>query len=87
MKELIWLKGREYKSYLDFEPFVARPDVTLVLLAIRWSSHSFGQVSSLCERHGKPLVRLPAGYGPNQVAQQVVAQAGKRLAKTTGTEG
>jgi hypothetical protein len=80
-KEVIWLRGKDYRSYLDFEPFVARPDVAVVVLAIRWSSHSFGEIRSLCERYGKPLVRLPGGYNPNQVAQQVVTQAGKRLAK------
>jgi hypothetical protein len=81
LKELIWLRGMDYASYRDFEPFVARPDVAVVLLAIRWSSHSFGEVRGVCERYAKPLVRLPAGYNPNQVAQQIVTQAGKRLVK------
>ena len=33
-----------------------------------------------CEAHGKPLVRLPAGYNPNQVAAQVLAQCSNQLA-------
>jgi hypothetical protein len=81
LKELIWLRGKDYRSYLDFQRFVARPDVALVMLAIRWSSHSFGQVGRLCDRYGKPLVRLSGGYNPNQVAQQIVNQAGIRLKK------
>jgi hypothetical protein len=86
LKKLIWLKGNDYRSFQDFEPFVARPDVAVVVLAIRWSSHSFGEVRSLCDRYGKPLVRLPAGYNANQVAQQIVVQAGKRMAKQPGAD-
>ena len=51
----------------------------MVLLAIRWSSHSFGDVQEFCDRHGKLLVRLPSGYNPNQVAHQILAQVGHRL--------
>jgi hypothetical protein len=58
---------------------VARPDVALVLLAIRWSSHAFGEVRHLCDRHDKALVRLPAGYSPNQVAAQILAQCSEQL--------
>jgi hypothetical protein len=50
-----------------------------VLLAIRWSSHSFGDVKRSCDRHGKPMVRLPGGYSPNQVAAQILAQCSGRL--------
>ena len=49
--------------------------MALVVLAIRWSSHSFGDVKGYCDQYGKPLVRLPAGYNPNQVAVQVLSQA------------
>jgi hypothetical protein len=51
----------------------------LVLLAIRWSSHAFGDVKQFCDRHGKPLVRLPGGYSPNQVAAQILAQGSEQL--------
>lgn len=79
MKELVWVETKEHQSIASFEPFVARPDVALVLLAIRWSSHAFGDVKQFCERHGKPLVRLPGGYGPNQVAAQILAQCSQQL--------
>jgi hypothetical protein len=79
LTDLVWLEGRE-KSYTTFEPHVARPDVAVVLLAIRWSSHGFSEVKEFCDKYGKPLVHLPAGYGPNQVAYQVVSQGGGRLA-------
>ena len=79
LKELIWLETKEHQSVGSFEPLVARPDVALVLLAIRWSSHAFGDVKKFCDRHGKLLVRLPGGYSPNQVAAQVVAQCSEQL--------
>jgi hypothetical protein len=79
LRELVWVETREHQPVTAFEPYVARPEVALVLLAIRWSSHSFGDVKMFCDRHGKPLVRLPGGYGPNQVAAQILSQCGERL--------
>jgi hypothetical protein len=77
--DFIWVGGRE-STYVAFEPHVARPDVAVVLLAIRWSSHGFGEVKEFCEKYGKPLVRLPGGYNANQVAHNIVTQVGERLA-------
>lgn len=79
LRELIWIETREHQSIDGFEPYVAQPDVAVVVLAIRWSSHSFGEVRAFCDRHGKPLVRLPGGYNPNQVAAQIMAQCSERL--------
>ena len=59
----------------------------MVLLAIRWSSHSFGEVRSLCERYGKPLVRLPGGYNPAQVAWQILQQVGEQLSAHAAAAG
>lgn len=80
LAELRWLESRPHQTLADFEPDIARPECALVLLAIRWSSHSFGEVRSFCARYGKPLVRLPGGYNPTQVAAQILAQASDRLA-------
>ncbi|MFI5454068.1 MAG: hypothetical protein ACHRXM_01315 [Isosphaerales bacterium] len=79
LKELIWIETKEHQAVAAFEPLIARPDVALVLLAIRWSSHAFGDVKPLCDRHDTPLVRLPGGYNPNQVAAQVLAQCSGQL--------
>jgi len=79
LSELLWIETQEHESIERFETFVARPDVAVVLLAIRWSSHSFGEVGNLCEKHGKPFVRLPGGYNPNQVAAQIMDQCSDRL--------
>jgi hypothetical protein len=79
LSDLIWLETKEHQAVDTFEPLVARADVAVVLLAIRWSSHAFGDVKQLCDRHGKPLVRLPGGYSPNQVAAQILSQCSAQL--------
>jgi hypothetical protein len=79
LSELYWITTQEHESIDHFEPYVARPDVAVVLLAIRWTSHSYGEVSAFCDRYGKPLVRLPGGYNPNQVAAQIMSQCSDRL--------
>ncbi len=82
LKDLIWIETREHQSIDGFESYVARPDVAAVLLAIRWASHSYGEVREFCDQHGKPLVRLPGGYGLNQVAAQIMSQCSGRLGGT-----
>ncbi len=84
LNELIWFETKEHESVDLFEPYVARPDVAVVIVAIRWSSHSYGEVKRYCEQYSKPFVRLPAGYNPNQVALQVVQQIGDLLAVPFG---
>jgi len=79
LQDLIWIETREHESISGFEPYIARPEVAAVVLAIRWSSHSFGDVQAFCDKYGKPLVRLPGGYNPNQVAAQILAQCSERL--------
>ena len=79
LKELIWFDAKEHGSNEFFRPSIARDDVALVLLAIRWSSHSFGDVKIDCDRLNKPLVRLPAGYNPQQVAVQILSQCSGQL--------
>lgn len=79
LSELNWVETREHQTHVVFEPSVARPEVAVVLLMIRWSSHGFGEVKEFCEKYGKPLVHLPRGYNRNQVAHEVLNQAGERL--------
>jgi hypothetical protein len=78
LKELVWVEGRD-QTYADFEPYVARPDVAVVILAIRWSRHGFGEVKEFCDKYDKPLVRLPGGYSPNQIAANIMGQVAERL--------
>jgi hypothetical protein len=86
LKDLIWLGVNEIQSVSDLEPYVARPEVAVVLMAIRWSRHSFGDLSSYCGRYGKPFVRLPAGCNARQVASRILAQCGDRLARAKERE-
>jgi hypothetical protein len=79
LSELVWESTEEHSSIEFFRPAVQRPDVVLVLLAIRWSSHSYGEVQEFCRTFDKPLVRLPCGLHPNQIAHQVLAQASRQL--------
>ncbi len=76
LKELIWISTREHESTDIFVPYISRPDVDVVLLAIRWTSHSYGDVKGICDKFGKEFFRLPAGYNPNQVAHQILQQRG-----------
>jgi hypothetical protein len=78
LKELVWISTREPESTEYFVPFIARPDVDAVLLAIRWSSHSYGDLKAICDKYGKEFFRLPAGYNPNQVAHQLLQQRSGR---------
>ncbi len=84
LSEVSWLSTREHQSIAPFEPEVARDETRLVIVAIRWSSHSFEGVKKMCERHGKPYLRLPGGYNPNQVAAAVLQQVSGRLERATG---
>ena len=79
LAELRWNSTRPHQSLTVFETEIARPEVAAVLLAIRWSSHSYGELQEFCARLGKPLVRLPAGYGPNRVAHEILTQISDRL--------
>jgi hypothetical protein len=79
LKDVVWISTRTHQSIKGFESVIAQPDVALVLLAIRWSSHSFGDAKQFCDQYGKPLVRLPGGYSPNQVAAQILAQCSAQL--------
>jgi hypothetical protein len=81
LKELNWVTTRSHQSVTDFEAYVTRPEVAAVLLAIRWTSHSHGDVKSFCDAHDKPFVRLPGGYNPRQVAAQILAQCSERIGK------
>ncbi len=79
LADLRWITTREHQSTADFEPAIARPETALVLLAIRWASHSFEDVADFCARYGKAFVRLPRGYGANQIAREVLRQASRSL--------
>ena len=79
LEELVWKSTREHSPLGPIESDVRKADVVAVFLAIRWSSHSYSNVIGICNDLGKPLVRLPAGTNPNQIAHAVMEQAMDRL--------
>lgn len=81
LAELRWLGAKPHQSLSTYEPHIARDDVALVLLAVRWASHMHGDLAAICERRGKSFVRLPAGYGSAQVANQILNQVSGHLAE------
>lgn len=81
LKELIWLESYE-KTHINFEHYVARADVAVVILAIRWAPHSHGEVKEFCHQYNKPFVRLTAGYNPNRVAYTLLNQVSHQLEAT-----
>ena len=79
LADCYWPTFREHTSNTRFETYIDRPDVAVVLLAIRWSSHSYGDLKATCDTLGKPMVRLKAGYGVNRVAVDILEQVSGRL--------
>lgn len=80
LKAFDWVETNEkHQSVSDFETHIARPDVAVVLLGIRWSRHAYGGVKSLCAKHATPMVWVPGGYNVNQLAHQIVVQSSDRL--------
>lgn len=79
LKELRWITTRAHTSIELLLTAVSDPDISLVLLLIKLASHSYGELAEPCKRRGIPLVRIPGGYGTNQLAHQILEQAGERL--------
>lgn len=79
LRDLRWLAVPEPTLMSRFEADIARPEVALVLHAFRWSSADETALKELCDKYKKPLVRLPRGYNPNQIASELLRQAGDRL--------
>jgi hypothetical protein len=79
LDDVKWVATRPHETHDSLVPPIRHPDTALVILMIRWSSHSYGDMWDVCERHGKPLVRLPGGYNPAMIAKAITEQAGRRL--------
>jgi hypothetical protein len=80
LAEVLWPETSEIRPELrSLEPLIARDEVALVVLLIRWIRHALNDVSDLCVKHDKPLARITGGYSVNQIATQALAQCGRRL--------
>ena len=85
LSEVDWIATRPHETHDSLIPSIRNPETAVVLLLIRWSSHSYGDMCEVCERFGKPLVRLPGGYNPSMIAREVLEQAGRRLGVRRGS--
>ena len=81
LKELRWIETKHGMPLDRIETAILQPDVALVIMAIRWISHVFGDFAELCSQRDVPFVRLRAGYNPAQVANHILEQAGDRLTR------
>ena len=84
---LLWETTGDKFSTGDHERVLNHPDLALVLVAVRWLSHSHtGNLPREAAERGIPVVRLPGGYGITRVAYEILEQAGERLAALADPE-
>lgn len=77
LADVIWITTRPHESLEILKTPIRRSEVKMVVLAIRWASHAYGNISAFCSQLDKPFIRLPTGYNPRRVAHEVVSQASK----------
>lgn len=82
LDELTWISTTSHTPVKHFEPYIHKKDVAIALLAIKFSSYRFKEVKVDCDKANVLLVRLPSGYGINQVALQILEQCGDRLTRS-----
>jgi hypothetical protein len=69
-----WVETSPHTSVETFRAPITRDGVAVVLLLIRWSSHSYGEVKQICRDHERALVRVKAGYSLNRIAVEICRQ-------------
>ena len=80
LRELKWIGANMTDASTDdYEPQLRRPETSLVVRMIRFTRTNHGELLDLCKRYSRPFVNLPAGYGVNQLAAEILAQAGEQL--------
>lgn len=79
LQDLIWIDSRAHESVEHFRDYIYQPRIAAFLLLIRWCSHSFAALEEDCKKVGVPFIRITGGYSPNQVAYQILSQAGDKL--------
>jgi hypothetical protein len=83
LKDVIWVSTRPHETLEILKTPIRRDEVCLVVLTIRWASHAYGNIRTLCRQLGKPFIRLPAGYNPHRVAYEVIDQASEYFIEVT----
>jgi hypothetical protein len=72
LAELVWPSTNGAESVYKFESDIQNTDITVIL--IRFMRTGWGHARELAVKHDKMFVRLPAGYGINQVVRQFYRQ-------------
>lgn len=78
---LTWLHLDDNPTNEDFSRAIARENVSVVVLLIRWARHRYGDAKEAADLHDKPFVRVPGGYNPNSIAAAIMNQASERLSR------
>lgn len=75
-----WVPLTEHGSGSPMRAPIARPETRLVLVLVKLTGHLHSDEARRYAREfDKPYVMLPAGYNPEQIAEQVMQQAADRL--------
>lgn len=80
LAEVEWPALSEHGSADPMRAPIARPRTALVIVIIRLAGHQHAEEARRCARAaGVPLVHLPAGFNPEQIAGAVLEQASQQL--------
>lgn len=81
LAEVEWVPLTEHGTGAPMRAPIVRPETRLVLVLIKLCGHLHSEEArGLARSAGKPCVILPAGYNPEQIAEQVIQQASGVLA-------
>ncbi|MFA6046299.1 MAG: hypothetical protein WC718_15045 [Phycisphaerales bacterium] len=80
LREVVWVSLSEHASSSPAQAPIHRADVKLVFVLVKLAGHQHVEdVSRYARDARKPVVRVPAGYNPEQLAAQALAQAIQQL--------
>lgn len=82
LAEIDWVSTRPHEKHDRLMAQIRNPETAIVILMIRWASHSYGELGGVCAQYSKPFVRLPGGYNPSMIANCIIEQVGDRFGIT-----
>ena len=71
-----WRNFKHSESHFNVESDLRQDDVKVVVMVVKLTSHDTALIKPLCDQHNRDFVRLPAGYGLNVLAHEIMAQVG-----------
>lgn len=84
LRDVDWVSLNEHSTAAPLHAPIARPEVQVVAVLIKLAGHQHvDEATAAARRSGKALVRVPAGYSPEQLAAQILEQASDKLAAAT----